>query len=298
MDILFAMRIIYSRFEAYGTVPIMSSRPARSAKASLPVSLVSKRVPPDAPADRQFVTALARGLEILRCFSRQQPELRVVEIARMIGVPQPTVWRLCHTLLALGYLTHARGGDRLQLGVPVLGLGMTALANQPFGEVARPYMQALADRFHGGVGLGARNDLEIIYLQRCQGPSIILTDLGIGSRLSIIRSATGWAHIAGTPRPARDELLARIADDDPAGWQAMRQQVEQAVRHYETHGFIVCMGAIHPQINAAAVLFRAPIEPHGFLAISCGGIASVFTADLLSEIGGELVRLANLLEAR
>jgi DNA-binding IclR family transcriptional regulator len=55
-------------------------------------------------ADRQYVTALARGLEILRCFSALKPELGTTEIAQLTGLPQPTVWRLCHTLIKCGYL--------------------------------------------------------------------------------------------------------------------------------------------------------------------------------------------------
>ena len=44
--------------------------------------------------DRQFVTALARGLEILRCFSRKDRELGNGDIAARTGLPRPTVTRL------------------------------------------------------------------------------------------------------------------------------------------------------------------------------------------------------------
>ena len=39
--------------------------------------------------DRQFVTALARGLDILRCFSRKDRELGNGEIAARTGLPEP-----------------------------------------------------------------------------------------------------------------------------------------------------------------------------------------------------------------
>lgn len=48
--------------------------------------------------DRQFVASLAKGLEVLRCFTPARPELGTSEIARLTGMPQPTVWRLCYTL--------------------------------------------------------------------------------------------------------------------------------------------------------------------------------------------------------
>ncbi|MDH3232081.1 MAG: helix-turn-helix domain-containing protein, partial [Alphaproteobacteria bacterium] len=53
--------------------------------------------------DRQFVTALARGLEVLRAFQEGGP-LGNQEIARRTGLPKPTVSRLTHTLKQLGYI--------------------------------------------------------------------------------------------------------------------------------------------------------------------------------------------------
>ena len=74
-------------------------------------------------ADRQYVTALARGLEILRCFGARKPELGTTEIAQLTGLPQPTVWRLCHTLIKCGYLAPSPGKDKLRIGAGVLSLG-------------------------------------------------------------------------------------------------------------------------------------------------------------------------------
>ncbi|HEX8478422.1 MAG TPA: helix-turn-helix domain-containing protein, partial [Telluria sp.] len=50
------------------------------------------------PADRQFVSALARGLEILRCFRPGESLLSNSEMARRTGMPKPTISRLTHTL--------------------------------------------------------------------------------------------------------------------------------------------------------------------------------------------------------
>ena len=54
--------------------------------------------------DRQFVTALARGLELLRCFTPRENVLGNQDLARKTGLPKPTVTRLTHTLMRLGYL--------------------------------------------------------------------------------------------------------------------------------------------------------------------------------------------------
>jgi DNA-binding MarR family transcriptional regulator len=52
----------------------------------------------------QFVTALARGLELLRCFSPRENVLGNQDLARKTGLPKPTVTRLTNTLMRLGCL--------------------------------------------------------------------------------------------------------------------------------------------------------------------------------------------------
>src|SRR5207247_1583254 len=96
--------------------------------------------PSDPDKDRHFVTALARGLKVLRCFSHQQPELSPGEIVRMTGLPQPTVWRLCHTLQQAGFLICPGDGRKMALGIPVLALGYATLVRQKLPALALPYM--------------------------------------------------------------------------------------------------------------------------------------------------------------
>ena len=59
----------------------------------------------DKKTGQPLVTALLRGLAVLRCFDHGRERLGSSEIARMTGLPQPTVWRLCKTLEHGGYLT-------------------------------------------------------------------------------------------------------------------------------------------------------------------------------------------------
>ena len=245
--------------------------------------------------DRQFVTALARGLEILQCFSPSKPELGTAEIAEMVHLPQPTVWRLSYTMMKRGFLVYSPQQKKLRLGVPVLGLGYAVAASQPIGELARPYMQVIADRFQGAVSLGARDGLNMIYLQRCQGPSIIFTDFRVGSRVPMGSSSTGWAYLAGLAPEAREELLTEIRAGGGPRWAQTEERFRAALKRYPEDGYIVNKGSLHPQINGVAVPihFRDGGE---LLSVSAGGISSVFTDKKLRVIGESLVELASSLE--
>ena len=247
------------------------------------------------PKDRLFVTALARGLEVLRCFSPATPELGASQIARRTGLPQPTVWRLCHTLMELGYLVATPGRQTMRPGIPLLGLGQAVLHSQPIAEIALPHMQAIASRHEGAVSLGARDGLNMIYLQRCQGSAIVLADLRIGSHVPLATSATGWAYIAGLDKAQRKMLLAELRAERGGTWSALKARLQDALRGYAETGYIVNLGSttgsLHAYINSVAVPVRSP-DGATLLSLSSGGISQVFLPEKLAEIGRELKSLA------
>jgi hypothetical protein len=66
----------------------------------------------DAPRgaeERYFITALARGLEVLACFRSADKGLSNQQIAERCGLPKSTVTRITYTLTTLGYLAQEPG---------------------------------------------------------------------------------------------------------------------------------------------------------------------------------------------
>lgn len=243
--------------------------------------------------DRQYVTALARGLDILRCFTRARPVLGTADIARLTGLPQPTVWRLCYTLLQEGFLVQGER-DKLMLGIPVLSLGYAVLGGMPIAELARPHMQKLATEYEGAVSLGARDGNSMVYLQRCQGSSIILGDLRVGSRVPLATSVTGWAYMAGLGEHERECLLEELAATE-ANWSELLPKIEEALADFKSHGYIINKGSLHPQINAVAVPLLSE-DGRILLSLSSGGISLLFDDAKLHEIGEKLTQLGALLK--
>lgn len=241
--------------------------------------------------DRQFVTALARGLDVLRCFTRATPALGTADIARMTGLAQPTVWRLCYTLIQEGYLVQTDRGGRLRPGISVLGLGQAAIASMPIAELARDDMQALASRYQCAVSLGMRDGHYMVYMQRMQGSQIILRDLEVGSRVPLSSSATGWAYLAGLPDDEREQVFKELQEIEKKRWSTLLPKIKQSIAQYKRTGFIINKGSLHAQINAVAVPVMSS-DGKALLSLSAGGISLVFDDETLVKVGNELKRLA------
>jgi DNA-binding IclR family transcriptional regulator len=256
----------------------MATAPARSA-------------PPEAAPDRQFVTALARGLEILRCFGPGDRTLGNQELARRTGLPKPTVSRLTHTLTRLGYLRRSPVLEQYALGTAVLSLGYSMVAQMDVRRVARPLMQALAEHTGTSVNLGARDRLTMVYIDTYRSASTFTVQLESGSRIPMADTSMGRAYLAGLPEPRRRDLLDQIRRAHGRDWPRLKKGIDQALRDHADTGLCFSLGDWRPEIHAAA----APLPPadDGEVTVfSCSGAAFQMGREkLMREIGPRLLNL-------
>lgn len=252
----------------------------------------------DESKDRRFVTALARGLDVLRCFEPGDVGLGNLEIARRTALPRPTISRLTYTLTKLGYLTYSERHGTYQLGPGVLSLGYAMLSGLDIRERARPLMQELADRVDATVALGSRDRLAMVYLEVCRGPGAVTLRIDIGHRIPIATTAMGRALLAALPESERDFLMEHVRKraGDAKAFAKLAKGVEKAVRDVAGRGFCMSLGEWRADVNAIGVpLFAHDRNVYGLI---CGGPAFRMSRELLeTECGPRLVEVARRIAA-
>lgn len=201
-----------------------------------------------------LVTGLLRGLAVLRCFDLGRERLGSSEIARMTGLPQPTVWRLCKTLEHGGYLVADADGQCFRPGLPILTLGYAALDTLELAELARPMLMEISSRFEGAASLSTRDGASMLYLQRCEAPRAVLTlNVRVGSEVPVITTGTGWAHLAGLQPEARSAVLRACREADPARFAAHEAAAREAVASYDRKGYVENVDVFFPGLTTVAV---------------------------------------------
>ncbi|MDV4143601.1 MULTISPECIES: IclR family transcriptional regulator [Shimia] len=249
-----------------------------------------------ATGDRQFITSLHRGLEVLRAF---RPEDRVGlsngDIADRTGLPNSTISRLTYTLLKTGYLLYDKETGRYRMGVPVLSLGYACLSGVPVRDAAQGYMQELANECGEGVqvALGGRVDYTMTYIAAARSRSVISLQLDVGSRISLARSAMGRAYIAAAPEEEKTELLEGIQKRyDPALWPAIHDGIKRAEDEIATRGFYANIGEWQSGVNAVAVPFQSKQSNAPLLSFNLGGPTTYLDEkDMLDSFGPMLVEM-------
>jgi DNA-binding IclR family transcriptional regulator len=223
--------------------------------------------------DRHFVTALARGLDVLSAFRSRDRILGNQELARRCGLPKSTISRLTYTLTRQGYLEPAsdgKGAGGYRLGSAVLALGGAMLARVDMRQLARPLMQELADSSQAMVSLGIRDRLSMIYVENCRSESALTLSLDVGSRVPLATSAMGRAYLACCSDGERSELMAQLRSHDEKAWPGVRATIERALAHYREHGCSSSFGEWQKDVNAIGVAFQ-PAGGRSLMVISCGG---------------------------
>lgn len=253
----------------------------------------------EAESDRLFVTALARGLEILRAFRRGDNAsiLGNLEIARRTTLPPSTVSRLTHTLVRLGYLEWVPRLDKYRLGPAVLSLGYAFLADLDISRAARPLMEELARDGRINVGLGAADRLDMVYVDAARGTGSSLHPLEPGSRIPMATTAMGRALLSQLPGSERAFLLDRMRDErqTTGDWASLSKAIAQAIRDVQRQGF--CVAHWQPDIIAAGV----PLVTGGNsrYALNCGGPTFMVDAERLNrEFAPRLVSIAREIERK
>lgn len=246
--------------------------------------------------DRQFVTALARGLELLRCFGLKERHLGLTELARRTGLPKGTVARLAGTLAKLGYLRYDEALGKYSLGTGVLSLGYAMLSNLDIRDLARPLMQELAEYAGCSVAIGVRDRLSMLYVDWVRSSAPITVMRSIGTRLPIATTSMGRAYLAAATDAERNAVLDQVRAQDETAWPCIESGMGDAMKDYATRGFCLSYGDWDADIASVGVPFMAPDGTQ--MAFNCGGPAFVLSRDKLeNDIGPRLVALVKRVEA-
>lgn len=161
----------------------------------------------DADGDPEFMTSLARGLAVMRCFAERARPIRIAEITRETGLSRPAVRRCLHTLVRLGYAEQV--GQSYVLRPKMLAFGYAYLSSSPLVQRAQPLLDALRDQIGESCSLGVREDDEVYYVGRAEASRIMSIALRAGSRLPLYATSMGRVLLSGQPLPEQQAYLQR-----------------------------------------------------------------------------------------
>jgi DNA-binding IclR family transcriptional regulator len=142
-------------------------------------------------------SVLERVFAILDCFSAQEPELTLAELASRTAIPKPTVHRLAKVLVEKRLLQRTDTG--FGLGIRLFELGELVGDRRHLRDVSLPSLEELFEQTHETVHLGVLEGDEVLYFVKIVGYRAFPLPTRTGGRWPAHASALGKVLMAFGP---------------------------------------------------------------------------------------------------
>lgn len=159
------------------------------------------------PDSTRPIRALLRGLDALAALNLRDG-CTVSDMAADIKVPRTTAYRILETLCLAGYVYRDPVDDRYRLTVDVRRLSDGFDDEAWVSQIARPVVQGLCAETAWPVSLLTLSGTTMVIRETTDPHSRLALERDtVGTRLPLLTSAAGRAHLAWCPRPEREALV-------------------------------------------------------------------------------------------
>lgn len=227
------------------------------------------------PGDRDYVGALASGLEVLLAFDAEHPRMTLTEVATRTGMDRAKARRFLLTLHALGYVR--RRGRQFELAPRVLQLGYAYQASGQYRAMIQQYLEDITARLGESSSMAVLDDQDVVYVLRSAARHRLMAiTLSVGTRLPAAYTSMGRVLLsemddaaleawlgqvrleAYTPASVTsvDALRERILEARRSGYCVVDQELDSGLRSVAVPvrtGAGELLGAINVSTNAARV---------------------------------------------
>jgi IclR family transcriptional regulator, acetate operon repressor len=223
-------------------------------------------------ARRKKGSAIERTLAILEAMAVASRPRAASDVAATLGVPKPTVHRICLMLEREGFLRREPDAKRFTVGPRLTRLAQGGLRAAARLGPRHAILEGLSREIRETCNLGILDDRSVVYIDRVEADWPLRLHFDAGSRVDPHCTAIGKLFLAYMPDGERDRLLsalplARFTDKTITGRAELDRELAKIRRAgYSTDDEeflmgVVCLAA--PITNAAgeviaAVAMQAP----------------------------------------
>lgn len=205
------------------------------------------------PDDRDFVTALASGLEVIMAFDDSHPRMTLSEVAARTGMNRAKARRFLLTLHALGYVRKQQ--RYFELSPKVLQLGYSFLSANNYRSVIQQYLEDITAQCGESSSLGILDGDEVIYVARSAAPHRLMSiSLSVGTRLPAAHTSMGRVLLAQLSESALDAYLSRIVLERHTDKTITdKEHLKKCINKVRQQGYAISDQELDPGLRSLAV---------------------------------------------
>lgn len=242
----------------------------------------------------QPVRSVERALDILLCFTREEPTRSLTQIAESVHMSKTTVHRLLTTLENKRFISRDKTTSLYRLGLRFIEMASLVLQDVELHRWALPYLQRLCQEYGETVDLSILDGSHVIYLEVIESPHRVKLAAAVGQRLPAYYTASGKALLAYLPTDHVRKILGDNMKENSEGETLSIPDMLADLRATAERGYAISEAEYEKDINAvAAPIFDA--EKHPIASIAIVGPSFRLTKDRLPLLGDSLRKMTQLI---
>jgi DNA-binding IclR family transcriptional regulator len=215
------------------------------------------------------LSSVGTAIALLKCFSAEEHELGVTDLARKLGVAKSTVHRLARTLIADGMLEQNPENERYRLGIALFGLGALVRRRMNLSSEARQDLFALRQATGETVQLAILDGAEIMFVYNLESTQAIRVNSDIGVRMPAACTASGRAILAFQPADIVAAALAGRLQRRTPKTEVDPQRLRRLIEEVSSRGFAIEDEESEAGMRAVA----APVRGAGGVVVGSVAVA-------------------------
>jgi IclR family pca regulon transcriptional regulator len=242
---------------------------------------MSKATHPD------FISALARGLDVIQAFKASDGFLSLTEVATASNLPRPTARRVLFTLEELGFVRIQEG--MFTLTPKVLDLGMAYVTSKSIWSITQPHLEELARGTGHSSSIALLDGSDVIYVSRVAVPKLVGLNASIGTKFPAYVTSLGKILLAALGDAELERVLeipslSGVTPSNPP----TKAQLKQELQTGKANGWVLTNQQLAPAILSIA----APItDANGNVVASVNVNAHAYETDEQQLISSDLPQL-------
>ncbi|MBD2763532.1 IclR family transcriptional regulator [Kocuria sp. cx-116] len=207
------------------------------------------------PSGAAPILVLHKVVEILDCFSVEEPEPTLQQLIQKTGLPSSTCQRLVQNMVREGFLD--RDGDRYRIGIGLVRWATPGTVGLDVVRLVRPVLQRLRDETGESACFYIRDGAFRTVVAVAETRHVVMRPFMVGQVMPIHAGAPGKIFLAYDPK-AWDALqnapLTKFAPATPDSLKTLETQAALA----RDQGYFAAFGERHEDVGSIS----APVFDH------------------------------------
>lgn len=242
-------------------------------------------------------SVIGNVVEVLRCFTVEEPVQGVTEIAEKVGLHKSSVSRILATLETLEIIERDQVSRKFRLGLGLLSVAGPLLANLDARRVCMPALRDLTSSTRETTALVVWSGSESVTVEQVASPEKVKHTTALGTRYDTALSASVQVFLAEMPASQAATMLEQgtpaLPDDGSIGLEKYLHRLSQV----RERGYAVNYGETSPEEVGVA----APVWDHRNEVVAAVLLAAPFyrvSTDRVPELGAACAKAAALVSTR